>query len=213
MDFLRVFYAPSGVEYTRKKWLKFFIASFIAVSITFFLNVHFNYEGILNTMLEKVSSMSEEQKIHVLSMLNKKRMLIQGYLSIIITLPLKVLSMAGILYFIRMLFGKEDFSISLFAASVYTYVQAVGDFVRFLLSILFKTFPFLTDLSILVDKKGFLSGFLTVFDIFTIYAMYVAALIVSGNEKERKWHYFVVLIGLLLVWGIIKGLMLRAAVK
>ncbi len=213
MEFLRVFYAPKDVKYTGKKWILFFIVAFIVVFITLILNVHFNYDGIMKTITERLSSMPEEQKAQVMKMLSKKRMLIQGSLSLIVTLPLKLLLIAGILYFVRMIMGKENFAIPLFAAGVYTYIQAVGDFVKFLLSVIFRTFPFLTDPSILVSKKGFVSGFLSVFDVFTVYAMYVAALIVSEEEKDRKMHYFIILIGLLVLWGVIKGFMIKVGVK
>ncbi|GEM_PF-6858118 len=213
MDFLRVFYAPKEIRYTGKKWVAFFVVALGVVFVTLMLNVHFNYEGIMKAVTERLSSMSDEQKAQVLKMLSSKRMIIQGVISLIITLPLKLLFMAGIIYFIRILMGKENFAIPLFAASVYTYIQAAGDFLKFLLSVIFKTFPFLTDPSILVSKKGFFSGFLSVFDIFTIYAMYVAALIVSEEEKDRKMYYFIILIGLLVLWGVIKGFMIKVGAK
>lgn len=213
MDFLKVFYAPGEVKYSKKKWIYFFIVSLVIGLLVLFLNVHFNFNGILNAVKERLSSVSEEQKAQALNMLTFGRMMLRGGISLLIWLPLKLLFIAGMLYVIRMLWETENFSIPLFASSIYIYIQTVGDFIKFLLSVIFNTFPFTTDLSILTGSRNFLFGFLSAFDIFTIYAMYVAGVVISPRDKKRSMYYFFVLLVLLILWGIIKGFTIRMGMK
>lgn len=213
MDFLKVFYAPSDVKYYNKKWLSFSLIALFIVAITFFLNVKFNYENMVMAITEKLSSMSEEQKTQVLKMLTLNRMLIQGGISLVVMFPLRLLFIAGVLYFVKMLIDEESFPLSIFAASIYIYIQAIGDFLKFLFSIVFKTFPFSTDLSLLVNRKDFVFGFLSAFDIFTIYAIFVVSIVISKETPGRRKYYFIVLFGLLVLWGIVKGFMINWGVK
>lgn len=213
MDFLKVFYAPSEVKYYNKKWLSFSLIALFIVAITFFLNVKFNYENMVMAITEKLSSMSEEQKAQVLKMLTLNRMLIQGGISLVVMFPLRLLFIAGVLYFVKMLIDEESFPLSIFAASIYIYIQAIGDFLKFLFSIVFKTFPFSTDLSLLVNRKDFVFGFLSAFDIFTIYAIFVVSIVISKETPGRRKYYFIVLFGLLVLWGIVKGFMINWGVK
>lgn len=221
MDFFKVFYAPREVKYTNKKWIYFTLLALVIALLVLFFNVHFNFQEIMNTIKERLSSGRGGVAVITPGSKGTKNafvitpgmLLVRGSISLLLGIPLKLLFMAAIFYVIRMFWEAENFAIPLFASSVYIYVQTVGDFIKFLLSIIFKTFPFSTDLSLLISNKNFLFGFLSVFDLFTIYAMYIVGVVLSGGEKKRTTSYFLVLLGILTLWGVVKGILIGMGMK
>ncbi len=212
MDFFKVFYAPLDVKYESRKWLWFFLLSLVFLYIVVFLNFQFHFEQILGPITAKMSQLPPEQRAKVMGMLTRKALLIRSSIGILFSAFLGLFFIAGVFYLVMMFFDNEGFGLPLFASSVYLYIHASGALLKSIFALLFNTFPFKMDLSLFVSKMGFLKGFLSVFDLFTIWGLVIAGIIMKKDDKKARVNVVLILLVLLVLWGVVRGLLVNMGV-
>ena len=209
MDFIRVFYSPLKISYDTRKWVYYFLAAIVLSYITLFLNFHYHSGEIIKAITERLSGLSPEEKEKILKMLTVKSLLIRSTIGVAFTAVFQLLFFSGIFYLILLFTGDENFSKALFASSIYSYIKAAGGMLSFLLSLIFGVFPFKTDLSIFYGGEGFIKGFLSSLDFFTIYGFIICAIILKKDDKNSRIYVIIWLFVLLVIWAVLMGIFYR----
>ncbi len=213
MDFLKVFYNPLGINHSTKRWVYYFILAFVLLYVTLFLNFHFHYDEIVNSMMDRLANLSPEQREAAMRVLTKKALFIRSALGVGFAAIFQLLFLAGVFYIILLFFGQEGFGIPLLASSVYLYIHSVGGLLNLIFSLLFNTFPFRSDFSLLYSAEGFLKGFLSSLNFYSIYGLIIAGFILKKDDRRTRTQVIMVLLLLLLIWAIIIGILFSMGLK
>ena len=213
MDFLKVFYNPLGINHSTKRWVYYFILAFVLLYVTLFLNFHFHYDEIVNSMMDRLANLYPEQREAAMQKKKKKALFIRSALGVGFAAIFQLLFLAGVFYIILLFFGQEGFGIPLLASSVYLYIHSVGGLLNLIFSLLFNTFPFRSDFSLLYSGEGFLKGFLSSLNFYSIYGLIIAGFILKKDDRRTRTQVIMVLLLLLLIWAIIIGILFSMGLK
>jgi len=193
-NLIRIIYEPDKVfEEEQKPWAPLFMG--LLLSLLFFVGIQLLLrEEILSNAMKRVAELPEDQKSNALLILNSPRRIIFGLVTILIFYPLKVALLALIYNIAVPIFGGElPYSKSFTIFSFSSYISSLSTLIKLPVALITKNPLVRIDLGVFfASKTSYLASVASQVDLFTLFALTVAALGLEKYAKVKKEQAFTI---------------------